>query len=257
LPFAYQDYFTHKDKPVERTGMIHRLYRLLLAVSGLARQRAELRTLFLRHALPGRLLEVGCGTGERLAEFRSLGWEVEGQEIDPVAVERATARSLCIHLGALPNLSLPENHFDAVVMNHVIEHVQDPLSLLCECRRVLKTGGHLAVVTPNTTSLGHRCYGSCWMALDPPRHLHLFSPKTLQQLACNAGFRDCQAWTTAANAQFVAEGSIAIQRTGHHRFGPSPGLALGLESLLFQLRASATILVRKHSGEECVLTATK
>ena len=257
LPLAYRDYFTHDDKPSKRNGIAHRLYRLLLALSGLAHQRTELRTFFLRRNRPGRLLEVGCGAGDRLAEFRSLGWEVEGQEIDPPAAERAMARGLPIHLGALPSLSLTANTFDAAVMNHVIEHVHDPLSLLCECHRVLKPGGRLAVVTPNVASLGHRCFGSCWMPLDPPRHLRLFSPTTLQQLIARAGFRDCQVSTTAANAQFVAEGSLAIRRAGRHQFGPSPGRSLQIQSLLFQLRATLIMLVQKDSGEECFLTASK
>jgi 2-polyprenyl-3-methyl-5-hydroxy-6-metoxy-1,4-benzoquinol methylase len=257
LPLAYQNYFTHHDKPAERTGIVHRLYRLLLSLSGLASQRTKLRTFFLRNTPRGRLLEIGCGNGERLAEFRSMGWEVEGQEVDVTAAARATARGLRVHLEALSNLSLTENSFDVVVMNHVIEHVHEPLALLRECQRVLKVGGQLKILTPNTASLGHRRFGPCWMALDPPRHLHLFSPTTLQQLVSSDGFRDCRVWTTAANAQFHAEGSLAIQRTGRHQFGPSPGLTLGIRSLLFQLRASVTLLTCKNSGEECFLTATK
>jgi SAM-dependent methyltransferase len=255
LPLAYRAYFTHQDKPTERGGLVHWLYRALLWTTGLARQRARLRTMYLTGTPPGRLLEVGCGDGTRLAEFQRLGWTVEGQEVDSIAAERAIARGLRVQLGPLTGLALAANSFDAVVLNHVIEHVPEPVPLLRECRRLLKPSGCLLAVTPNIESFGHRRFGSCWMALDPPRHLHLFSPVTLMQLGQNAGFHTCHAWTTAANAQFIAEGSLAIQRTGHHRFGTPPGLRRGIQTLMFQFQALAVSLMHEHSGEECVLKA--
>jgi len=255
LPLLYRNYFTHTDKPAERTGVVRRIYRLALLLSGLACQRDGLRLMFLQHARPGRLLEVGCGDGERLAQFRDLGWEVEGQELDGIAATRAQARGLKIHRGALTKLSLPENYCDAVVMNHVIEHVDDPAGLLRECRRILKPEGSLRIVTPNTASLGHRRFAANWLALDPPRHLILFSPHTLETIARDAGFHECRCWTTAANAQFTAEGSLAIHRCGKHKFGASPGVGLRIRSLLFQLRATVTRQLQNNSGEECVLAA--
>lgn len=257
LPLVYVEYFTHKDKPAERGGIVHWLYRCLVTLTGLAQQRAELRLFFLRNRPPVRLLEVGCGNGERLLELQRLGWTVEGQEVDPAAAARARERGLRIHLGEMHTLPLSENDFGAVVMNHVLEHVADPVALLRQCRRVLKAGGYFGAVTPNADSLGRRRFGAAWMALDPPRHLHLFPASTLQRLAEEAGFRQCRVWTSAANAQFVAEGSLAIQRTGQHRLGTRPAVGIIGRSLLFQLQASVALRREPFSGEESILTATK
>ena len=46
-------------------------------------------------------------------------------------------------------LPYPDAFFDNVLAGDVIEHVANPLSLLCEANRVLKPGGTLIVSTPN------------------------------------------------------------------------------------------------------------
>jgi 2-polyprenyl-3-methyl-5-hydroxy-6-metoxy-1,4-benzoquinol methylase len=262
LQLAYRDYFTHRDKPVLRRGIarkiVHGIYQALLWATGLAHQRAELRSMYLRGTPPGRLLEVGCGDGSQLANLRAMGWEVEGQEVDAAAAERARAQyGLRIHLGTLHEAGLPDAVFDVVTMSHVIEHVSDPVALLKVCHRILKPSGVLIAVTPNINSLAHRWFGSCWLALDPPRHLHLFSPTTLRKVAARAAFPQQECWTTAASAQFLAEASWNIKRTGLHNSEVRPGIGLGIQTLLFQFWAMAVHTVRKDSGEECVLKAVK
>jgi 2-polyprenyl-3-methyl-5-hydroxy-6-metoxy-1,4-benzoquinol methylase len=262
LHLVYQDYFTHQDKPDANRGLTrsigHWLYHALLRVTGVAHQREELFSLFLGGTPPGRLLDVGCGDGTRLARWQCMGWQVEGQEVDATAAERArNLHGLRVHLGTLSALALPGSTFDVVTMSHVIEHVPDPLALLQECHRLLKPSGRLIAVTPNVNSLGHHHFGSNWLWLDPPRHLHLFSPATLGQLGARAGFPSPQTRTTAANAQFLAEGSLSVARTGRHRFGARMAPGLVVRSLLFQFRALAVRLARKDSGEECVLDAVK
>ena len=53
-------------------------------------------------------------------------------------------------------------------------------------RALLAPGGLLVVVTPNVGGMGFRLYGSCWYALDAPRHIHLFSASALARLARKA-----------------------------------------------------------------------
>ena len=260
LPLAYREYHTHDDPPDSPRGPAHWLYHVFLVLTGLARERAVLRELYLGGMTPGRLLEVGCGGGAQLAHLRAFGWEVEGQEIDPLAARQARARhGLRVHLGPLPSLRLPDAAYDAVVMNHVIEHAADPVPLLTECRRLLKPGGVLVAVTPNIASLGHRVFGSNWRGLDPPRHLHLFSTKTLCRAAQLAGFDACESWTTAARAVGSALGSMDIRCAGRHRIQHATETSMNRKAraVLFQLRAKLAHLFQPGSGEECVLRARK
>jgi SAM-dependent methyltransferase len=260
LPLAYQNYYTH-DEPTDIShGVLARLYQALLWATGLTRQRAGLRSMCLADTSPGRLLEVGCGTGEQLARLRERGWEVEGQEVDAKAAERAQAlHGLRVHLGTLTSLALQDAAYDAVAMNHVIEHVRDPVALLKECHRILKPGGIFVAITPNIDSYGHHYFGSCWRGLDPPRHLHLLSAQTLGQTAERAGFCSCECWTTAARAVGSALGSLDIQCCGRHQIQMTVNAttARKVQAVLFQLWAALVHLFRPDSGEECVIRAWK
>lgn len=79
-----------------------------------------------------------------------------------------------VDLGDLLDIGLEAASFDVIVMNHVIEHVYDPVATLVECRRLLAPEGKIIIITPNLKSYGHEIYGEDWRALEPPRHLHLF-----------------------------------------------------------------------------------
>ncbi|MGD1017681.1 MAG: class I SAM-dependent methyltransferase [Verrucomicrobiia bacterium] len=262
LPLIYQDYFTHQPRSAGNHGagrpVIHWLYRALLCTTGLARQRADQLSFYLRGTQPGRLLDVGCGDGGQLVRLRDMGWQVEGQEVDATSAERARGEhGLRVHVGPLRDAGLTDASFDVVTMSHVIEHVHDPVALLKECHRILKPGGSLVAVTPNAKGYGHQRFRSHWMPLEPPRHLYIFSPSTLRRVARLAGFRQEECWTTAAKAQFFFESSQDIERLGRHDVSAHPGVRRGLQALAFQFQALAVHSVRKDSGDECVLRARK
>jgi 2-polyprenyl-3-methyl-5-hydroxy-6-metoxy-1,4-benzoquinol methylase len=169
-----------------RTAIMAKLMYLL----PLQRRRADGGVRFLRSVPQGYLLDVGCGSGEWLAFMRDLGWQVEGVDFDENAVRVAKQKGLNVHCGALELQNYPDAKFDAVTLNHVIEHVPDPIGILSECARILKPSGKIVVFTPNSSSLGHRVFKHNWRGLEPPRHLHLFSTQSLPFLLARAGFRN-------------------------------------------------------------------
>ena len=146
---------------------------------------------YLRARTDGRVLDVGCGDGAYLKLLRSLGWSTAvGVDPDSTAVQRAGAGGLDVRLGTLDDVELPAESFDAITLNHSIEHVHDPVGLLRQCRRLLAPGGELIVYTPNLDGEGHRRYGRDWFHLDPPRHMVIFTPAALRATLEAAGFRD-------------------------------------------------------------------
>ena len=213
LPLAYQNYCTHSETTSMGSPLSRAVFQLCLRIMRLQGERERSRLVFLDQQPPGKLLEVGCGSGARLARFRNLGWDVQGQDVDPVAaaVARGTYK-LPVFVGPLEQAGFAPGTFDAVALNHVIEHVLDPVALLAECHRVLRPGGTLSLITPNAASYLHQRFGQHWRALDPPRHLHLFSPATLPQIAQRAGFAKPHCWSSAANAFSVALGCRQLQR---------------------------------------------
>jgi len=161
----------------------------------------------------GRILDVGCGNGQFLAHMHDLGWEVMGVEPDPEAVRIAWERfRVKVFLGSINKANFHYNYFDAITMNHVIEHVSNPVEVLKECYRLLKPGGKMILLTPNIESLGHRLFKKLWLYLDPPIHFCLFSPRTIQMCAELGGLLEYKVKTVASGVQIAWLLSLLIQR---------------------------------------------
>jgi SAM-dependent methyltransferase len=79
------------------------------------------------------------------------------------------------------------DHFDAVALVDVIEHVPSPKTVLKEVARVLKPGGAVYLVTPDMKSLTSRLMGRYWWALRPG-HIFYFDAGTLKRTLEAAGF---------------------------------------------------------------------
>lgn len=265
---AYAAYYTHQedsnDEQENNLGIflrlsLHRVFNLLLYATPFQHERKQRELMYLNEMTPGRLLEVGCGNGRRLVQMRARGWEVEGQEVDPKAAAHALiAHGITVHLGPLEDMSFPNDSFDAVIMNHVIEHVHDPVALLAECYRIMKPGGLLVAVTPNVESYGHKRFGACWRGLEPPRHLHLFSVGAIMACAKKAGFRSVETWTTPVNAASIYLGSRDIQVIGKHKNGSKhQSLARLAQAAVFKLEEFFLSRWRSGIGEEIVLKVVK
>jgi 2-polyprenyl-3-methyl-5-hydroxy-6-metoxy-1,4-benzoquinol methylase len=226
--------------------------------SALPHARMDAAQMYLVNNRAGRLLDIGCGNGVFLDRMQSLGWTVQGVEVDSKSAKVAIESfGIPVYVGSIEEAKYPHSYFDAITLSHVIEHVYDPIGLLRECHRILKPGGTLVAVTPNSTSLGHERFEQSWIALDPPRHLHLFARSTIEPVADKAGFKKTEVWTTPANAEWHAFTSMDIRSHGYHRMGDSPSLARIITSRWFQLRAFIDHRKNPASGEELVLKAWK
>jgi SAM-dependent methyltransferase len=89
----------------------------------------------------GRLLDVGCGTGELGVAARSEGHEVVPVEPDPEMAALAEERLGRVVMGGLPDLPLADDGFDSVVASFVLNHVDDPRAGARELARVGAPGG--------------------------------------------------------------------------------------------------------------------
>ncbi|GAB6393279.1 MAG: class I SAM-dependent methyltransferase [Treponematales bacterium] len=135
-----------------------------------------------------RVLDIGCATGALLALLRERGWDTAGVEISaPQADYARAARGLEVRSLPLEEARFPAASFDAVLASHLIEHLNDPASLVREARRVLAPGGLFLVTTPNIAGIQARLSGSRWRSAIFD-HLYLFSVRTLTSLLESAGF---------------------------------------------------------------------
>ncbi len=100
----------------------------------------------------GRLLDVGCGTGEFLENAREAGFMPTGIEPSEAACRIAGQKNDVIR-GELAGVSLKEGYFDVMTLWSVLEHVPDPLSLLGKIHSSLKADGILALRVPSSSGL--------------------------------------------------------------------------------------------------------
>lgn len=273
---AYKSYFTHgnysPDTARQYVNLLDKfaasfcklLYKIAMRVTGWRKQekiwRSKSDVMFLGQELIGskKLLDVGCGKGDFITRMQQQGWEVEGLEVDAEAVEYArTEKRLTVHLGSLEDSGFPDNTFDVITSNHVIEHVHDPVTLIRECMRVLKPGGKLVLATPNIESFGHEVFKSDWSHLDVPRHLQLFTMKTLHECAVKAGFQSVDVWCPPGYAEGAFPASI--QRKDKINGGARSEASKCLEASALKLRAYYRYFVKKEekTGEEIFLMAIK
>jgi SAM-dependent methyltransferase len=151
-----------------------------------------------------RLLDVGCGSGGLLQKHRRLGWSVFGIEPSAGACEKCRALGLEVHQGSVFDAPIEGRQFDVILLHHVVEHLPDPVGVMRRLAGLLAPEGRVIVRTPNARALGLLLFGSCWKALEAPRHLFLFTPHTLGLLARRAGLVLLRA-TTRPEASMLSE----------------------------------------------------
>jgi 2-polyprenyl-3-methyl-5-hydroxy-6-metoxy-1,4-benzoquinol methylase len=150
---------------------------------------------------PGRLLDIGCGTGLFLAVARRRGWQPHG--IDDCVEATTHAREhfgLEVSNGEFGAFAAQGLRFDAVTMWDIIEHAREPVGLLGAARGVLAEGGVIGISTPNQRSILDLVAGALYRAsgghLTWPlekfyieQHFLYFSPATLEDALARAGLR--------------------------------------------------------------------
>lgn len=219
LSKAYTTYYTHDaDKESLARKIVKKIYfgisQLPEWCVGLAPARRRMNHLFLDDKFAGRLLDVGCGDGIYLRFMATQGWRVEGLDSDVNAVKRAReVYGLRVQQCSLEEAKYPEDSFDAVTLRHVIEHLPNPIETLKECLRILRPGGRLVIVTPNSESLGHGLAHECWRGLEVPRHLNIFSLTALKRCASLLGYPPGRhsVFTVATGADFILDESLALR----------------------------------------------
>ncbi len=124
------------------------------------RQRAEHLVQLVQQLLPaGRVLDLGCGDGLFTHLFARLGLEAIGMDPEQIAIDQAQQRTAGESYPAAPPsyvctegqgdvLPLPDRSVHLVTLLDVIEHLENPVGLLREVKRIMKPGGGVLISTP-------------------------------------------------------------------------------------------------------------
>ena len=126
---------------------------------------------------PGKVLDVGSGTGDFLFALKKNGWDAAG--VEPAKQARESAKALGVHhFESIKKCCSQE--FDLITFWHSLEHVYALNETIKDTVAALKKGGRLIIACPNYTSWDAKYYKKSWAAWDVPRHLWHFSPKSLR-----------------------------------------------------------------------------
>ena len=132
----------------------------------------------------GKILDIGCGPGWFLSSL-GVEWDCHGVEISSFASDIAKNYAK-IHNGTLDNYD--ETSFDVIVINHVIEHITDPIPFLLKAKEMLKPNGIFIIGTPDFDSAAARRYGDNFRLLHDPTHVSLFSLDSMSRCLRDLGF---------------------------------------------------------------------
>lgn len=206
VPLYREAYAEGPEKSARRAG---RLRRLVVGSEALRliwhRLAGQCLSDFLRKAR-GKVLDVGCGTGDLLEEAAARGCECYGVEFNPDSARLAAAKGLNIHHGGLDDAGYPDAFFDTVVFWHSLEHLPSPRGALDKVRALLKPGGRVFVYLPNAASYLAAWIGPDWYGWQLPFHFYHFTPETLTRLAATTGFRVAALKTVTA--EFILPHSL-------------------------------------------------
>jgi len=147
----------------------------------------------------GRLLDIGAGEATLVRVALANGWQAEGTEVSSAIVAHVADKwDLRLHHGVLEDLVLPAGHYDAVIMNHVLEHVRDPRVTLAKVATLLRPDGIARIAVPNLAGISSHAKNlqsrlglksSPWKHYSTDHHFWFFTPRTLVRTLRTAGLR--------------------------------------------------------------------
>ena len=179
--YQSKNYISHSST---KKGLINKVYHLVRSYQFYKKKEVIQQSSNIRK---GKILDIGCGTGDFLKYMASSGWEADGIETDKGAKEVAE-KKLGKKIEEKLDLLDGENKYDVISMWHVLEHVYNAEDYLKKINKLLKKGGVLVVGVPNCASYDAKKYKENWVAYDLPIHLSHFRKNNIKELAKKGSF---------------------------------------------------------------------
>ncbi len=178
--YKSDQYISHNDARIDPISLAYRAVRNYTL-------RSKLALINKLNQETGRVLDVGCGTGAFLETCKAGGWQVMGMEPDADARAIATEK---LQAAVLPDLDalMGTTPFDVISLWHVLEHIPDLNRVIPQLNSLLAENGTLLIAVPNSDSYDASFFRENWAAYDVPRHLHHFTPLTIEPLFRKHGF---------------------------------------------------------------------
>lgn len=151
---------------------------------------------FEKYRKTNKILDVGCGPGLFLIEAKKRGWEVYGTEFTDKQLDYLKNKGINTLKGKLTNNSFEGGMFDAIISSEVIEHINNPVEEMQHFHRLLRKGGLVYITTPNFNAIERFLLKDNYEIIEYPEHLCYYTPKTIDLLLTQIGFKKLKTTTT-------------------------------------------------------------
>lgn len=161
----------------------------------------------------GCILDIGCGSGRKLFEYKQNGWEVCGIEPNEKAAEFGNANyGLNIYTTWEAAEEIRNESLLYIRSNHSFEHLLNPQKAILFIHRKLAENGRLFIGVPNSDSFPARIFGRYWWNLGAPLHPFGWNIKSLSSFLEKNGFVVESARTNSNFSGFLGSLQIYINR---------------------------------------------
>jgi len=228
--YESEDYISHTD--AKRT-LFERIYHLV-------KKRAinqKIGLIEYWQSGTGTVLDIGCGTGDFLAEAKKNNWKTVGMEPSSKAKTSAKQKGICL---VESYDELEDHYFDVITMWHVLEHVSDLENQIKELKRLVKPTGTIIIAVPNFKSYDASYYGTFWAAYDVPRHLWHFSKIAMEKLFAKQNLKLKKVNPMWFDSFYV---SLLSEKYKNGKMNPVAAFWIGLKS---NLKARKTLEYSSH-----------
>jgi 2-polyprenyl-3-methyl-5-hydroxy-6-metoxy-1,4-benzoquinol methylase len=182
----------------------------------------------IQYTSVGKVLDIGCGYGAMLRVAQAQGWHTYGLELSKRCVELCNNKwQLNVQQKDIFQANYPDNYFNLIIMDNVLEHMVQPDAVLNEVRRILAHQGVLLISVPNILGLSFRC----WFVYIKMMNIQ-FEPKTYGHVF----------FYTMSTIKFMLKKHGFIIKEAYTDQAPHLGKSKGLERMLKKI----VIYIGKH-----------
>jgi len=183
--YESEDYISHTDS---KRSIMDKAYQVIKNYS----IKKKVKMINGLSGSKGRILDIGCGTGDLLSACEKNGWEINGVEPSDkaraLAAKKISSKELLVsNIDEVSNDS--KDRYDVISMFHVLEHVPNLLEYVAKLKELLADDGSLIIAVPNYKSYDATYYKEFWAAYDVPRHLWHFSQDSIQHIFERINFK--------------------------------------------------------------------
>ena len=136
-----------------------------------------------------KVLDIGCGMGESVFYHKLRGCDAYGIDPDENVLRTKNTFNLNLKHGVFDENSYPNDKFDYITLDQVLEHSNNPIQFMRNVNKSLTKMGRCIISFPNASSLLRKFFGKKWLHWHPPYHVNFYSKRSFENICNMSGFK--------------------------------------------------------------------